>query len=412
MLNSVTGAAFGFAFWLVVARSFEDASAVGYGAAVVSSMTLVAVIAKMGFDAALIRYVPRAGRVGRLRLLTLACASAAAASLVVSLAFLAIVPTLVPDLRGLRGDAVAAFLFAAGAAATALGWILDAYFVAERRAGFSLARNLVFNVVKLGLPLTLLFQASALWIPAAWAAGVAASVMFGALVAPALARRAAIEEGPRPSRGELLRYASFNAATTVADFLPGLALPIVVLAIGGREANAFFYIAWSIAFVAFLASKSIAQSAFAELSHDERRVVHHLRKAARQNALVLAAFAMGVVALGRPALSLFGPEYVANAWPLLVLLAASAPFVAVNSLYATLLKSGRAGWELVLLPVATLALTFAAGAPLLARFGLPGLGASWLAANALVASYSAWRVAARARRWERPDEPGFALAGA
>lgn len=404
MLNSITGAVFGFVFWIVVARAFhDDASAVGYGAAVVSSMTLVALVAKLGFDAALIRYVPRSGRAGRIALLACASSAAAAGAVVVALAFLALVPTLVPDLRGLRGDPIAGFLFATGAAAIALGWILDAYFVAERRASLSLLRNLVLNVVKLALPMLALFHASALGIPAAWAAGVAASVAVGAVLAAALAKRAARAGQATPSRSELLRYASFNAATTVADFLPGLALPILVLHVAGAEANAYFYVAWSVAFVAFLASKSIATSAFAEISHDAIGATSHIRKAVRQNVLVLAAFGIGVLALGKPALALFGPAYVDRAWPLLLVLAASAPFVAGSALYVTLLKARGAGWELVLLPVATLALTFAAGAPLLASHGLVGLGVGWLAANVIVAAYSVAGLVARVKRLEPHD---------
>lgn len=406
MLNSIVGAAFGFAFWLAVARTFRgDEGAVGYGAAVISAMTLVALVGKFGLDAALIRFVPRAAPEPRRRLVTLAVALAVGGSLAVGALFLATVPSVVADLRGLPGDPVAGGLFLLASGVISVGWVLDGYFIAERRAEFSLYRNIVFNVVKLALPFLAVFQASALGIPAAWTAGIVASlVVAGVLVSLSLRRDPAGTEAP-PSTRAFVRYAGLNSAHNVADFLPGLVLPIVVLHVAGREANAFFYIAWSIAFVAFLASKSIAQSTFAEMSHDRARVGHHLRKAALQNVLVLAPFVVLALGLGRFVLALFGPAYAKNAYPLLALLALSAVFVAVNALYATFLKARRATAELVVLPVVTVTVTFAAGYPLLASHGLVGLGAGWLLANAGVAFYSAWRLLATAGRFETHDEP-------
>lgn len=393
--NSAAGAVFGFLFWLVVARVATPA-AVGAGAALVSAATLAALLGKFGLDAALVRYAPALPRAARARLLLAAVAASAALASLVAAGILAAHVGLAVGATLTLFETAAFVVFAASLASA---WVLDSYFIAERRAGRSLARNLVHHALRVALPLLAAGLATPFGILAAWGVGTLVSLALAvALALPLLAHARASGETP-PSRAVLARYAGVNYAVNVSEWLPTLALPLVVFATLGAEANARFYVAWTLASVGFFASKAIGQSAFAELS-SARAAADVARRARAHSIGVLLPFALALVLLGPFVLALFGPAY-ASAWPLLAILAVSAAPVAVMNLRLARLRH-LAGddlrpsrvLELALLPLAPLVGVLAAVPITLARTGVEGVALAWLAANTAAA---VWCLAAGRR---------------
>lgn len=393
--NSAAGALFGFLFWLVVARIATPA-AVGAGAALVSAATLAALLGKFGLDAALVRYASAFARPARARLLLLAAAASAALA---SLFAVGILAAEVGIAAGSSPSLFEAAAFVVFAASLASAWVLDAYFIAERRAGRSLARNLLHHALRVAIPLVAAAAATPFGILAAWGVGTLVSLALAvALALPLLAQARASGDAP-PSRAALAQYAGVNYAVNVSEWLPSLTLPLVVFAMFGAEANARFYVAWTLASVGFFASKAIAQSAFAELS-SARAAADVARRARAHSIGALLPFAVALVLLGPFVLTLFGPAY-ASAWPLLALLALSAAPVAVVNLRLARLRHLAGGdlrpsrvLELALLPLAPLVGVLAALPLALARAGIEGVALAWLAANTAAA---VWCLAADRR---------------
>lgn len=390
VLNSAAASALGFLFWMVAARRLSPED-VGFGAAVVSAATLAALIGKAGFDAAVIRFGPSAGdRLMRKLLLHAAVATVVLTALVVGV-ILALAEGGVASLAPLLSP-TAAGGFLLLACATSAAWILDAFFIAEQAATWTLARNVAFNVVKLVVPLVLVVPVAAFAVPLAWGVGLAASILVALAAVPLAMRARRVLVTEKPSRRDVAVYAAKNYVLNVSEFLPGLVLPILVLETLGPAVNARFFLAWTIATVGFLASKAIMQSAFAALVRKgDPRVA--LGKAARLSALLLLPFALGLVLLAGPLLRVFGPGY-ADAALQLRLLALSIPAVVVTNALLAYLKARRPGWELTLLPAATL-VAFLAAAPLaLALGGTTGIALVWLAVQLLAGAYAALRLTA------------------
>lgn len=373
MGNAGLGAVTGFLFWLVAAR-VATPEEVGRAAAVVSAFTLAALLGKFGFDAILIRHVPSLPPAARRRLLTRTLTAAVLATALVAGAFVALARAY-PALPSVGGRDAA--LFVAFGASIAAAWVLDAWFIAERRAGRAFLRNAVFNAARLALIALPLVGLRSPGLAVAW--GAAAALSLG--VAAMLPRRAGLD-APLPP---VVATGLANYVVGVSEFLPGLLFPILVATALGEGANAAFYVAWTLASVPFLASKAIAQSTFAELSGGDARTA--LKRGAKLHALaILPAAALGVVA-GPFALGVFGEHYVA-AWPLLVVLSVALLPASVNNLALASLKARDRKRALVALSGSVLVLTVAVGAALLPRFGVLAPGLAWLGANVAVLPWS------------------------
>jgi len=299
----------------------------------------------------------------------------------------------VPALAALKSPAFAAgfLLLAMG---TGVAWILDAFFISEQRADGVLLRNVAFNLVKLAVPLFIVYEWGGRAVPLAWGVGLAASLAVALAILP---RRLSAHQptGTAPPRGAF-GYAMRNYALNLSEFLPGLVLPIIVLDALGAEENARFFLAWTVATVAFLASKAIAQSAFAALVRDADAKAA-LAKGLTLSTLLLAPPALVMYVAAPHLLGLFGAHYVAAAG-LLRLLALSVPAIIVFNLYLAYLKARDGGWELTLLPLVSLVLLLGSLPLAVARGGIEGAGIAWLVVQMALGLYAAARLAAKLRR--------------
>jgi len=404
--NAGASALLGFLFWIVAARRFAPES-LGVGAAVVSAATLAALVGKAGFDAAIIRYGPGLGRRELERLLARAAAATLLLTGLVALVVLALAVEGVETLDALRAP-VAALGFVLLAVGTGAAWVFDAYFVSEQAGVLVFARNLAFNGLKLAAPFVVAASLGDEAVPVAWGLGLAASLAFAfAVTLPRLARHPAQGLPAAPAR-EMLGYAARNYALNLSEFLPGLVFPILVLGAMGPAENARFYLAWTVATVAFLASKAITQSSFAALVRPGP-AGPALRKAFLLSLIVLGPMMVGLFALGGTLLGVFGDHYAQGAELLRILAISIAP-VAISNVYLSYLKARRPALELTLLPAITMAALLALTPFALVRLGILGVGFVWLGVQSLAGLYSAVRLVAILRR-SSVDEPRTALRG-
>jgi len=388
VLNNVTAAATGLLFWLLLARVANlPARDVGIGYAIVALGTTIGVVAKGGLDTALLRHVPSAHKQDARRLLLFGAVVGSAVALLICflLGALAVGGLGVPAL-GAGGW----LMVAAISILLLVTWLQDAYFLAEGHAKFSWKRNLVLSGARLLLPLPILALAIPFPIPTTWALALAAS----AFAAAGFHRRIPHREGRRVPRREFLASAARNVTGSAAEFLPGLLLAPIVLAIDGPAAAAYFGIAWTAASLLFLTSAAISRSALADIMRSGGRSHRAaVRRGAIQNLCTVGPAAIGGILLAPQVLSIFGSAYGREGASVFAVLCLSAFLVAPFYLYLSVLRAQEKPTALILFPLA-MVLALLVLAPLLAaRFGLPGVGVAWLVANAPFALYSMWQLA-------------------
>lgn len=384
MGTSVVTSAFGYVFWLIVART-SPAAVSGAGAAATSALQATAIFASVGAAAAMIEWLPRSTSLREWRrrmtagLLVAAAGSAVGSVLVVAL--LGHVFGTLPALATVSGG----LLFGAGTVFFAVGTVFDYVAVSERSGSMMLARNAVFTFAR--IPLLLLpwlLPGTGDQILTSWAvAGVLSMLVglagmrggtYGRCLRPVFSGL-----GPhlREMRGSFLGQHFITIAAMLATYL----LPILVVIRVSPAANAYFYATWMLGSVFFMISPAVSTSLFAEGASRPGEINGLAARCAKIiGALLVVPMAVYLLG-GGLLLELFGPTYPEQGRLLLVLLTLSAIPDAVTNVAVAVLRAtdrlGSALWLNTSMLVASLVLSWF----LLPHLGIVAVGVSWVAAQ-------------------------------
>jgi len=386
MANVVVTTGLGFFFWMVVARFYTEAE-VGLGAAIISAMTLFALVGKLGFDAALIRFLPKAER--PVEMINSCLTLSGIVALVAAGIFLAGLNIWSPALSFITQNVMFVLAFVFFALCWALSVLIDSIFVAGRRAEFVLSKNTIISLLKIPLPILMVLFFRAFGIVSSWGIAIAIAIVISLFL---FVPRVQNAYRPVPKLNSALirgvwRYSAGNYLYGLLSAAPGLILPIMIVNTLGAAQNAYFYVAWMIAGLLGAIPVTVSTSLFAEGSRFEGELEANVRRSFKFIFLLLIPVLILVVALGKWLLLLFGASYSANALGLLWVLAASGLFVAVNSVYMTILRVKQRIKELVVIAGLVTTAVLLASYLITPATGIVGIGYVWIAAQALVSAY-------------------------
>ncbi len=380
----------GLLFWVVAARSFPDPD-VGVGAVLITSATLLALLSTLGFNIALIRFVPER-TTPVVRLINSSVTIGVIVAVILAVVFGLVASLWLPVLGFLGSDVVLLVLFALFTAVWTMSLLFDAAFVGLGEARYVFVRAVVYNALKIPLPLVLALVLGAPFaLFAAWGVGllvanILAAVLLFARAVPAFRLRPDLD---RKAVGSMVRYSFANHATNVLGAVPGLAFPLLVAHVLRPEDAAYFYIAWVLANFLFIVPGSIFTSVFAEGS----RWLPGLRRNAVDGLFLSVAIlvpGVGAVLIAGPwVLGAFRASFLV-AVPALNVLAASAFFVAVNVLYITVLRVRKRMRLVVGIYAGTTLGALALSVPLIPAVGLLGVAIAFAVAQGAGAAYCAW----------------------
>jgi O-antigen/teichoic acid export membrane protein len=324
-LSSGLGALAGLASWLIAARLLPQAE-FGLAAAVVSAFMLVGGISQLNLGLALMRWLPVAGRhVGTLvrRSLLVIMPLAAAAGL----GYVLVVPALARTAAGPDGPlAVGAAVFVAAAAAWGAFVVHDYVLVAIGRPWWSVWRNGLFAVVRIGLLVVLGSSLGAQGVVLSWAGPLVVWIAAGSLVLLVAVRRCGQRGsgGTVPGRSEVVGFLGPTWLAQIGNTLLLNQVPLLVILRFGPEPGAAFFVAWQATVVVETAATYFTHSLSATCARAPERVDELVSATRRQMLLIfLPLLALGAL-LARPGLSIFGTGYAATAAVLQLLLLGQA----------------------------------------------------------------------------------------
>lgn len=368
MLSSITNAGFGFFFWMIAARLYS-AEDVGIATALLSSLNLIILFSRLGFDYSIIRFFPKGNKS---RILSTSIVISTSSAILFGILFIAFVDVFFSKLHLLRNFLFSAVFLMTAAVSSVISMTAQS-FIALRRGELYFLQN-----PAAGSRILFLFFLTFLG-----SAGIFGSVSFAFLFVLILAllligRTAGLSLSVDADyvRGSF-RFSAGNYLASLFSIAPNQILPIMVLNLLGAEKAAYYYVAFAIAGLIFLIPGSMSASLFVEGSHGESLRKNVLKSLAAIASLLTPAVIF-ICLFGDFILHLFGKDYV-QAFELLRLFALSSFFFAVVSVYLAVKRVQMDVRRIILLNglncFALLTLSYL----LIPRFDIIGAGYAWIA---------------------------------
>ena len=375
-------AALGFVFWMVVTRCYASEE-VGLASTIISSMNLLAMLSLLGFNVALIRFLPNSNE--KNNMINSCFTLSLIAALVFSIIFLLGLNIWSPKLLFLKQHLVFAALFIAFTGIWVITSLLNSVFISNRTSKYVLLKESIFGASKIPIPIFLV-SFGAFGVFFAWGIGSVIALIVGMVflfrIIPLYKPMILVK---REVVNDMFRFSFWNYVANVFNVAPALILPIMITNVLSPDITAYFYISWMIATLLFMIPVGTSQSLFAEGSNIEEKVVENVRKSMKFISLLLIPSIIFVLIFGDKFLLLFGKQYSVQGFKLLQILAVSAIPFAVNAIYISV-KKIRKEIDMIVLVYGIVAFVTLGGSYLLLEsVGLIGVGYAWILGNLIAA---------------------------
>lgn len=374
MLTTVVNSLFGYGFWVVAARLFPP-STVGLSAALISTATLISVLATMGVTSTLVQSLPQQPSAADWSLtFWTGIVAATVTSLVASCVVLLILPIVSREFAVLDRPTYV-IVFVIGTVAWTAGTILDYTFVAERGAGNMLGRNAVVAASKLlALVLaTLVLAREVLALLGAWTVAAVVGIVVG--VGLLFHRVGRVPRPPLLALGQSTRRLRSrligNQLIASGAQLPAYLLPLMVTARLSARYNAYSYATWQMCVPFLIISAAASQSLLAEGVRAPSAMREKSRAALAIIAALLAPCMILFLLAGGSILATFGAAYEQHGLLLMRLVVLAAVPSAITNVYVAMLRVQQR-----LAVAAWLNLGMGVGMVIVAWLLLPALGIS------------------------------------
>jgi len=397
----------GMIFWVLAARLLTS-EAVGTGTALTSAMTFLATVSTLGLGNTLVRFLAPAA--AKARPVILACYGlCASTATLAALIFIAGQPWWASELGFLRHNVLPAVVFVLATAVWVIFVLEDRVLVGLRRASWVPVTNGIHSVVKIALlPLLTASAGYALFTTFALPAlPIVLVVTVFILRMPSQASRA-----PEPVENlrisHLFRFALTDHFSTLVWLATTDLMTLVVLDQMGPQQSAYYFMSFTIAYSLYLVTSNVGSAFVAEAVQLPSRTIAFARNALRHAALIVVPLAFVGVVIAPLGLRILGREYSTNGTVLLRLLLLSAipQVIIVISLSAARLRRDN---RMVLTVYGAQALgIFGGTALMIGRWGLTGVGLSWLITQTAIALFL---IATRRIGWNAVTQGSTGLLG-
>jgi O-antigen/teichoic acid export membrane protein len=389
--NAALTAALGVAFWVVAARLYDPVQ-LGRDAALIAVMLELSTICQLNMVNAITRFLPSL-REGTARMLVRAYGVSAAAALIGGLLFVLVAPRISHELGFLTDDWRLGALFAIGL--VAWGWfaLQDSALTAVRRAVWVPVENGAFGLLKLaGLPLFLALGATdgvfLAWTLPVLILLVPVNVFLFRVAIPEHLRSyrpAGSALLARLGRRGLVRFLAQDYGATVLALAPTAILPVLIVALLGAGANAYFFIPYTMVGAFNMLFFAAGTSLVVEGALAEERLRAMAGRIARRFALMVVPGTAVMIAAAPLILLPFGEDYVRESSSVLRLLACGCVFYAVLALYVAVARVQGRSSGILAVEVLKLPLLLGGAVALSGPFGIDGVALAWLGSVAMVA---------------------------
>jgi len=363
----------GFVF-LMVAAKFYSITNVGIAAALISSLTLVILLSRLGIDVYIIRFINYDNKT---RLFNFFLIVTFFLSIIISILYISSISFFSPQLSFIR-NVNYAFIFIFFVAIGSIASTTGTTFIATRKAKNYLIQN-IFSTARIPLLIPFVFAGS---FGILGASGIASifSALFGLFLL--IERKPFIFKIEMPLIRGAFKFSISNYISSIFDNGSVLVLPIIVLNLLGPTNAAKFNIAYAIGNL-FIISDALSTSLFVEGSQGGG-----LRKNIMKTILaiysILTPTVIFIYFFGSNLLALLGNEYI-DAISLLRVFALSSFFIPIYSLFIVIQNIRLDVGSVVIANTARSLLLIGFSYILMLRFGILGIGYAWMIVHIFLA---------------------------
>ena len=178
-------------------------------------------------------------------------------------------------------------------------------------------------------------------------------------------------------------------AAGLITIAPTTIIPLMIVNILGTESSAYFYIAYSLVSQLFLIPEAVSTSLFVEGSYD-LPLRENVLKSIKFTMALLIPMVLITFFFGDKLLMLFSGDYSYQSFELIRLLALSSLFTAVIKIYTSVKKVQNDVKVINYISFINSALILVPGYIAMTRYGLTGLGYTWLISSILSCLFVVW----------------------
>ena len=386
-LNTVVSTSLGMGYWVIAARLYSPAE-LGAGAAIVATMTFLSNLAQLNLNGALARFLPAAGQHGG-RLIAYAYGASSCVAVLLAGGFVLLAP-LVSDQVQLPSTApLLGVAFVVSVAAWSVFTLQDAVLTALRGAAWVPVENAAFGLAKIILLVVLAGIVPGLGVFLSWNIPVLlillpVNLLLIRRLLPRLYRRRQVTVFPE--RAVLVRFVTLDYVGYLFLQAGTNALPVLVTAVLGVEANAVFYVGWLLGSSLELVASHFATSLTVESSADPSQLTANLRRILLRG-LVLFTLGAVLVCVTTPLLlTLFGSEYVEGSSAVVRLFAIAVVPKFIVAMFVAACRVQRRVGRIVLAQASTAAIIVPLAVLGMRSIGVVGVGIAYLIAQLVVAA--------------------------
>lgn len=323
IMSTAVQSALGFLFWILAARLYTSDD-IGIATALISATLLLTNFSLLGFNNSFIRYIPKAKNPSTI--VNTGIIAVAVAALLVGTGYVLGIGHFSDELGFLADQRMFAVLFVLITTLEAVNSLTDSVFIAKRASRFNLIIYTSFSVVKV-VALVSLVSLASYGVFFAYVGAVIVALLLSLYFIRKTFGYQLAWRFDRSAARTMAKFSFANYISTFATALPVQVFPIMIVSYLGASHAAYFYIASMIANMIYVVPTATSQSMFAEGSHAEEELAAHTKGALKVTALVCVPIIIGVVLFGQLILKIFGGDYSAEAYRILLIFTLTTPLV-------------------------------------------------------------------------------------
>jgi O-antigen/teichoic acid export membrane protein len=384
MLASASTGLFGFVFWIVAARLYTT-DVVGIASAIISVAALLETICFLGLGYGLIRFLQSS--TDPIKLINSSLTLTGLLSLAAAGIFIVGLNIWSPSLSIIRENPFYMVIFLLYVPMLVLDDLTDHIMIGKRRAMFSFAHILIFNISRLALLVLLVVFSRSFGIVGSWSAATLIALLISLFLLLPRAQpgyRLCFVVDKKEFSG-VLNFSFLNYLSDLFWSVPGLVLPIIVLNLLGAKSNAYFYMAWTMSSILTMIPMGVSVSLLAEGAYDETKLKTHVKSSLKMITILLIPAAVIIWFLANQLLRLYGGLYAENAVTLLRWLVIAAFPSAINIVYFNIKRVQKIMKPVIILTAFMAFIAISVSYLLLPRLGINGVGIAWLSAQSAIA---------------------------